>query len=116
MTQRSKLVRPGDGAGADYWLGHCEGFGVFADGRFLGTIEYVRYETDHRHPDTLGMRGGGLGHREVLVPVTAVETLDPDAESLVVTAEFARALPPSWAQVLRARLGATRAGSFGIFG
>jgi len=116
LTQGSNLIRPRDGTGAEYWLGHCEGFGVYADDRFLGTIEYVRYESDHRRPDVLGMRCGGIGHRERLLPVTAVDALDPDEEVVLVTAEFARSLPVSWTQVLRARLGATRAGSFGIFG
>ena len=58
-----------------YWLGHCHGFRVEADGRRQGVVEDVLYGAEGR-VSALAIRGGLIGTRLELVPVEAVEWVE----------------------------------------
>jgi hypothetical protein len=81
----------------EYWLGHCEGFDVRAGDRVVGVVEYVRYGSAHDRPDAIFALSGTFRSRVLEVPVSDVEELDPDdetvwiSEALAATAPFAPA-------------------------
>jgi hypothetical protein len=76
MVPLSVLLAWRDTVNQDYWIGHCEGFRVSESGADLGVVEYVRYGSDHRRPDALGVRGGLLRSREFVVPTAQVDVVD----------------------------------------
>ena len=63
----------------DYWLLHCEGFRVEAEGGRLGFVEEVRHTG--RGP-VLAVRAGILGRRLLLVSADEVAFVVPRAERL----------------------------------
>jgi hypothetical protein len=93
----------------DYWLCRCEGFRVDTPTRRLGIVEEVRFKTRLERPDTLVVRGGLLGSRVLLVPVSDVKDVVPRQQRLVL----ARA-PDERRDELIQRLRAFLAATFGI--
>ena len=73
----------------DYWLGHCEGFDIRAGDRHVGVVEYVRYGSAHDHPDALFAVTGKFRTRVLEVPVSDVEKLDPEDETLWISETLA---------------------------
>ena len=69
----------------DYQLRRCEGFAVYAGTRPLGVVEGVRYQSRTDRPDVLEVRSGRFSQRLLLVPVSDVETIDPDEETVIVS-------------------------------
>ena len=69
----------------DYWLCRCEGFRVdTATGR-VGVVAGVRFRSRLDRPDELLIRGGVLGRRTLVVPVSDVETILPQQQRLVLS-------------------------------
>lgn len=68
--------------GADYWLCHCEGYGVEIAGRRLGFVENVVFESQLDRPGALRVRGGMFGEKLHVVPVDEVEEIVPREELL----------------------------------
>jgi hypothetical protein len=69
----------------DYWLCRCEGFRVdTATGR-VGVVAGVRFRSRLDRPDELLIRGGVLGRRTLVVPVSDVETIVPQQQRLVLS-------------------------------
>lgn len=86
----------------DYRLSRCEGFAVYAGSRTLGVVEGVRYRSRTDRPDVLEVRGGRLGRRLLLVPVSEIEAIDSDGEAVIVTEACG---PPQGRERLRAYAG-----------
>jgi hypothetical protein len=72
----------------DYRLSRCEGFSVYAGARLLGVVEGVRYHSSTDRPDTLEVRGR-FG-RQLLVPASEIESIEPEDEAVVVNDAFCR--------------------------
>jgi hypothetical protein len=68
----------------DYWLGHCEGFRVVGPAGRVGLVEAVVGEEDD--PEALVVRTGLFGTGVAVVPVGAVELVEPRAERVVLRA------------------------------
>jgi hypothetical protein len=68
----------------NYWLCRCEGFHVDAPTGRVGVVEEVRFETRLDRPDTLVVRGGLVGSRVLLVPVSDVKDVAPRQQRLVL--------------------------------
>ena len=66
----------------DYWLCHCEGYGVVKAGRRLGIVENVVFESRLDRPGALRVRGGLFGEKLHVVPVDDVEEIVPRKELL----------------------------------
>lgn len=62
----------------DYWLAHCEGYRVESPAGRLGLVEEVIPPSGQR-PGLLAVRGGLLGRRLLLVPVSDVAFVVPRA-------------------------------------
>src|SRR4029079_4971257 len=73
----------------DYWLGHCEGFDIRAGDRRVGVVEYVRDGSAHRHPESPVAPTGRFRTRVLEVPVSDVEALDPEDETLWISETLA---------------------------
>jgi hypothetical protein len=67
----------------DFWLRHCEGFRVFADGEPIGFVEYV-LESEEDEPTALVVRVGEVFTHRLEVPVEAIDGLDPAAERVLI--------------------------------
>ena len=61
----------------DYWLSHCEGFRVDADGGRLGFVDSVERRDG---AVVLAVRAGRLGRRLLLVDAGEVDFIVPRAE------------------------------------
>jgi hypothetical protein len=94
---------------ADYWLCRCEGFSVDGPAGRLGVVEEVRFGSRLDRPDTIVVRGGLLGSRILLVPVSDVREVAPRQQRLVV----AHAPDEQGAEAIQ-RLRAFLATTFGI--
>lgn len=82
-AQRSSL-------GPDYWLSRCEGFRVrSADGRKLGLVEAVVFESRPDQPDWLLVRAGLLGRRLVPISTSTVAEIQPREQRIIVRPEHA---------------------------
>ena len=81
------------GENREYWLGHCEGFDVRAGDRRVGVVEYVRYGSAHDRPDAIFALRGTFRTRVLEVPVEDVKELDPDDETLWISAALAATAP-----------------------
>ena len=58
-------------------LASAEGYAVFdQEGRHLGRIDHVRYESRTDRPDEIVVRRGRLWKRELVVPFQAVAAVD----------------------------------------
>jgi hypothetical protein len=68
-----------------YWTRNCHGFRVDVARRRLGIVEDVLYGAEPDRPAALVVRGGVLGGRVELVPVEAVETIEPSRRRLTLT-------------------------------
>jgi hypothetical protein len=73
---------------AAYWLGHSEGFRVDSGGRRVGLVHEVVHGSKPERPDALVVTVGLLGRRLEVVPVEAVEGVEPR--------ELRLQLRPSW--------------------
>ncbi len=60
-----------------YWIRNCQGFRVDGPEGRVGVVEDVLYGQDPSEPAALLVRAGLLGLRIEVVPVDAVETIDP---------------------------------------
>lgn len=76
--------------GADYWLGHCEGFKVHSPKGEVGVVESVVYATDAARPAYLAVTGGRLLLHTALVPCAEVVSIDARQARLDVQARPAR--------------------------
>jgi hypothetical protein len=85
----------------DYQLARSEGFAVFAGAHALGVVEGARYHSRTDRPDVLEVRSGGFNQRLLLIPVSEVETINPDDEAVIVN-EACR--PPQPRSYVRAYL------------
>jgi hypothetical protein len=68
----------------DYWTRNCHGFRVELARRRLGIVEDVLYGAEPGRPAALVVRGGVFGGRVELVPVEAVETIEPSRRRLTL--------------------------------
>jgi hypothetical protein len=68
----------------DYWLRNCHGFRVETPSGRLGLVEDVVYGAGPERPSALAVRGGILGRKLSVVPVDAVETIEPGRKRLTV--------------------------------
>ena len=64
----------------DYWLAHCEGFRVDAEGGAIGFVDAVM-EGPHGEP-VLAVRAGMLGRRVLAVPGESVAFIVPRAQRI----------------------------------
>lgn len=78
----------------DYWLGHCEGFRVEAEGRRLGVVAAVRFRSRLECPDELVVCAGLFGKRVLLVPGGEVAAVIPRDELLVLSTQPQAPRPP----------------------
>jgi hypothetical protein len=101
------VVDPGDRR--DYWLKESAGFAVEVDGRRLGLVEDVVYDSRIDRPDAVLVRVGLLRRRLALVPVDSVLALVPREQVVVVRGE---AIEPPLASASVPRTG-IRQGLFG---
>jgi hypothetical protein len=85
----------------DYRLARSQGFAVFAGAHPLGVVEGVRYHSRTDRPDVLEVRSGRFNQRLLLIPVSEVETINPDEEAVIVN-EACR--PPQPRRYVRAYL------------
>lgn len=95
-----------------YWLSHCEGFSVVADGdeRPVGVVDYLRYASSHERPDEIAVLGGSMfAIRRYAVPASSVHAIDPRAETLTIAADSVAPRPSRWAWVSAARRTPARA-------
>ena len=67
-----------------YWTRNCHGFRVELARRRLGIVEDVLYGAEPDRPAALVVRGGVFGGRVELVPVEAVETIEPSRRRLTL--------------------------------
>jgi hypothetical protein len=72
----------------DYWLGHCEGYRVFAAGAPIGFVERVLVDADGEATG-LAVRIGDRPTELLTIPLEAIERFDPAGE-LVLIALLAR--------------------------
>jgi hypothetical protein len=61
----------------DYWLCHCEGYGVEKAGRRLGVVENVVFESQLDRPGALRVRSGLFRGKLQVVRVDEVEEIVP---------------------------------------
>ena len=62
----------------DRWLRDCGGFDLrSSNGRKLGVVAYVRYQTGGNQPDSLLVRRGRFRRREEIISADMVEEVDP---------------------------------------
>jgi hypothetical protein len=66
----------------DYWLTHCEGYRVDTGTNRLGVVETVILGENPPDDTCLVIRGGWLGRRVVLVPLSSVAFIVPQAERI----------------------------------
>ena len=77
----------GRGFDRAYWLSRCEGFLVQdSDGMRIGTVVELHYYSRLDQPDELAVRVGRLGHRQLIYPAQAVQTILPSKARLVLAA------------------------------
>lgn len=80
-----------------YWLRNCHGFRVDTPRRRLGIVEDVLYGSERDRPSALAVRGGVFGRRVELVPIEAVEVIEPRHERLALGRRAPRAVSSgSW--------------------
>jgi hypothetical protein len=72
---------PASGFDREYWLAHCEGFRVDAEGGRLGFVEAVHADAWRDEP-LLVVRAGRLGRRLLHVPASEVAFIVPRAERI----------------------------------
>jgi hypothetical protein len=107
MPRQLQFPRP-VGWDSDYWLCRSEGFAVDAPEGRVGIVEEVRFRSRHDRPDELLVRGGIIGSRSVVVPVSDVEEISPRHERIIL-----RAAPEGGHERL-ARLRAYLAATLGV--
>lgn len=61
----------------DYWLCHCEGYGVEQAGRRLGVVENVVFESELDRPGALRIRSGLFREKLQVVRVDQVAEIVP---------------------------------------
>ena len=61
----------------DYWLCHCEGYGVEQAGRRLGVVENVVFESQLDRPGALRVRSGLFREKLKVVRIDEVEEIVP---------------------------------------
>jgi hypothetical protein len=66
----------------DYWLTHCEGYRVDTGRGRLGFVETVILGENPPDDTCLAVRAGWLGRRVVLVPLSSVAFIVPQAERI----------------------------------
>jgi hypothetical protein len=66
----------------DYWLTHCEGYRVDTGTGRLGFVETVILGENPPNDTCLAVRAGWLGRRVVLVPLSSVAFIVPQAERI----------------------------------
>jgi hypothetical protein len=67
----------------DYWIAHCEGYSVDADGGEVGLVEEV-CDAPAGNPGLLVLRAGRFGRRRLLVPTEEVISVLPREARVVV--------------------------------
>ncbi len=72
--------------GDDYWLTRCEGFSVDGPSGHLGFVSEVHFRSRLDRPDELVVRGGLLGSRLTVVPVSEATEVLPGPERIVLSA------------------------------
>ena len=78
----SRAIWPVDRA---FWLGRCQGFRVDdLDGRRVGVVEHVVYQSRIDCPDMVAVTGGMWRPRTREVPVDEVVEVVPSQSTLVV--------------------------------
>jgi hypothetical protein len=98
MPQPAREGRTVTGVGDDYWLRYCHGFRVESPQGRRGIVEDVLYGAEHDLPSALAVRGGLFGQRLELVPIEAVNSVDPRRK--LVTLDDSRGDPDSsWSQI-----------------
>lgn len=66
----------------DYWLTHCEGYRVDTGAGRLGFVETVILGENPPDDTCLAVRAGSLGRTVVLVPLSSVAFIVPQAERI----------------------------------
>jgi hypothetical protein len=67
----------------EYWLSHCEGYGVWTRDGPIGYVEEV-VESPEGEPSALVVRVGERFSHCVTLPVAEIEGFDPSAERVFV--------------------------------
>jgi hypothetical protein len=78
----------------DYWLCHCEGYGVEQAGRRLGVVENVVFESQLDRPGALRVRSGLFHEKLQVVRVDEVEEIVPREGLLRLRPEPEQATAP----------------------
>jgi hypothetical protein len=66
-----------------FWLCHCEGFRVFAEGEQIGFVEEV-FAAEDDEPIALVVRVGEVFTHLLEVPVEAIDAFDPPRERVLI--------------------------------
>jgi hypothetical protein len=66
----------------EYWLGHCQGFRVDDENGRVGAVEAILGGNDE--PEQLLVRGGLFVRRSIMIPLDAVQEIEPLARRIRV--------------------------------
>ena len=83
MSRRLEFPRPRL-FDEDYWLCRCEGFRVDSPTGRLGVVAGVRFGSRLDRPDELVVRGGLLGNRIIIIPVSEIVDVRPPEERIAL--------------------------------